>query len=261
MASRQDTTSFLYPDSCHTLRLNMTYRARARRALRSTAPLGLLAFWVAVPLAASRYPTEYDWRYMTLSSLVYRDRNPDGYLWARAGLALCGMAGLYWTALRIRARKRQSAAPLSAATGVIGLGYLGMTCCALLPAGQLRIPRGHDLLALMGFVGLCAGLVLTTFEVARLGATVNDLPAAHRLRTALLSALALSPILLAAATQAYVSHALPGLPWVGLSWRARGVPVYLSFAFWEWVACAVFSIYVLVLSGRTPVERDFSCDR
>src|ERR1700693_4845754 len=35
------------------------------------------------------------------------------------------------------------------------------------------------------------------------------------------------------------TYALPELKWVSLAWRAGGVPPYVSFAFWEWVTCAV----------------------
>jgi hypothetical protein len=59
---------------------------------------------------------------------------------------------------------------------------------------------------------------------------------------------ALLPMMLVSLTQAYVSHALPQLPWVGLEWREKGVPAYLSFAFWEWVTCVVFSVYTSALS-------------
>jgi hypothetical protein len=59
---------------------------------------------------------------------------------------------------------------------------------------------------------------------------------------------AILPMLLVSIAQAYVSHALPQLPWVGLEWRERGVPAYLSFAFWEWVTCVVFSAYTSALS-------------
>ena len=67
----------------------------------------------------------------------------------------------------------------------------------------------------------------------------------------LLGGLVLSPIVLAAVVEIYVASALPQLPWVNLAWRARGVPAYLSFSFWEWVTCAVFSVYMVVLS-RSP---------
>ncbi|HET9390794.1 MAG TPA: hypothetical protein VFO44_14190, partial [Steroidobacteraceae bacterium] len=64
--------------------------ALAPHAWRTTASLGVLAFWGGMFIAERSYPSEYDWRYMTISSLVYGDRNPDGYLWARAGIVLCG---------------------------------------------------------------------------------------------------------------------------------------------------------------------------
>jgi hypothetical protein len=58
---------------------------------------------------------------------------------------------------------------------------------------------------------------------------------------------ALLPIVLGGIVQAYVSYARPELPWVSLQWRARGLPVALSFAFWEWSSCAVLSAYTALL--------------
>jgi hypothetical protein len=40
----------------------------------------------------------------------------------------------------------------------------------------------------------------------------------------------------------------PALPWVSPAWRAREVPVWLSFAFWEWVTCASLSLDPKLLS-------------
>jgi len=68
--------------------------------------IGLLAFWMGLTLAARSYPSEYDWRYMTISSLLYQDRNPHGYGWGRAGLAICGVCGLYWVLRGLVLRKR-----------------------------------------------------------------------------------------------------------------------------------------------------------
>jgi hypothetical protein len=195
--------------------------------------------------AARRYPSGYDWRYITISSLIYPDRNPRGYLWARAGIALCGLAGMYWTARRLRGAKPMAFAEQSAGLWALAVGYLSMTCCALLPARQLGIPRAHDLLALVAFISICMGLTSCTLRAF----------GSHRLHAALLAGAALSPIGLAAAAQAYVSYALPQLPWVGLTWRARGIPAYLSFSFWEWVACAVFSAYMVALSSAAPSPR------
>jgi len=214
--------------------------------------LGTLAFWIGMALAGRSYPSEYDWRYITISSLVYAERNPSGFLWARGGILLCGIAGLYWAARLLRKWKQQCIAARPIGIFALGLGYLCMTCCALLPEGRFRLPRGHDFLALSAFIGLCVGTALLTLKAIEPTPRVRKPPGSTRLYGAMLTGFALSPIVLAAVAQAYVSHALPALPWVSLVWRERGVPAYLSFAFWEWVTCAVFSLYVLVLASPKP---------
>jgi hypothetical protein len=230
-------------------------RAFAPQAWCTTASFGVLAFWGGMLMAGRRYPSEYDWRYITISSLVYGDRNPNGYLWARAGIVLCGLAGLYWTTVLVRKGKQPGIAERPVGIWALGLGYLCMMCCALLPERLVGIPKGHDLLALAAFVGLCIGMVHSTFKAVERSARLGRLAGSPRLHAGILAGVPLSPIALAALAQAYVSHALPGLPWVSLAWRARGVPVYLSFAFWEWVTCAVFSVYMVVLSRTTLAAR------
>lgn len=221
-------------------------RAFARQASCATVFLGVLAFWCGMLMGALSYPSEYDWRFMTISSLVYADRNPNGYLWARGGIVLIGLAGLYWTTVVLRNGK-QTGVPRPVGVWALGLGYLCMICCALLPERALPIPRGHDVLALAAFVGICIGMMHSTFIAIGTSARSGNLVGSPRLLASILGGIALSPIVLAALAQAYVSSALPALPWVSLAWRARGIPVYLSFAFWEWVTCAVFSVYMVVL--------------
>jgi hypothetical protein len=120
-----------------------------------------------------------------------------------------------------------------------------------MPEHRFRVPKGHDFLALAAFVGICVGTALLTFKVIAQSPGVRKLPGSPRFYAGVLGGFAVSPIVLAVLAQAYVSHALPDLPWVSLEWRERGVPAYLSFAFWEWGTCAVFSLYVLVLSRTT----------
>jgi hypothetical protein len=192
--------------------------------------IGLLAFWLGLGLAAHSYPSEYDWRYMTISSLLYQDRNPHGYGWGRAGLVICGVCGLWWV---LRSVRRQGFT-----TASLAAGYLSMALCALLPSPLLGIPRPHELLALMAFIAVCIG-------VSRLSFAVNARRTTGRRISALVSCLPLLPILLAAAAQTYATRA--HLPWVSLAWRARGIPPYWSFACWEWLACAIYSALLLWL--------------
>jgi hypothetical protein len=94
-------------------------------------------------------------------------------------------------------------------------------------------------------------MVHATFNTVARSVRLGNLSGSPRLHAGILAGVVLSPIVLAALAQAYLSYALPVLPWVSIAWRARGVPVYLSFAFWEWVTCAVFSVYMLVLPRTT----------
>jgi hypothetical protein len=139
------------------------------------------------------------------------------------------------------------------------LGYVCMVC-ALLPERFVPIPKGHELLALTAFFGLCIGIVRLTFQATEqlFRLRTRSCGGGPRFYAGLLAGIALLPILLAGVAPAYVSHALPELPWVGLEWRARGVPVYMSFAFWEWITCAVFSAYTASLCLATMISNVLS---
>jgi hypothetical protein len=224
-----------------------------RLALSAMAPLGVLGFWAGLWAASRRFPSEYDWRYMTISSLLYPDRDPDGYAWAWGGVVLCASGGLCWVAALVAANRVTEPRSSPAGIRALGFGYICMVCCALWPGRLLQLPRGHDLLALLAFVAICVGTVhLTYLAVARnLRRCSPDFPTRARAVGGVVAGAPLLPILLVGLTQADVAHAFPHLPWVGLEWRARGVPWYLSFAFWEWSTCAVFSAYTISLSAAT----------
>ncbi len=222
----------------------------SRQACHAAAPLGVLAFWCGLRIAEQLYPSEYDWRYMTISRLLYPERNPDGYRWAWGGVALCGLGGLCWVTALIWNRKRSKGADWPVGIWAMGLGYICMVCCALLPARFLHISRSHDILAVAAFVGLCIGTVHLTYCAVdqRLQRPARTFLGRPSIYASAIAGAALLPILLVSVTQAYVSRTLPQLPWVGLEWREQGVPAYLSFAFWEWVTCVVFSVYTSALS-------------
>lgn len=220
--------------------------ALAQRTAAVAASLGVLAFWCGMLLAADRFPSEYDWRYMTISTLVYPDRNPAGWLSARAGLVICGLAGLWWR-LALLDESWLRAGRESSGLAPLGFGYACMVACALVPEWRIGIPKLHECLAMAAFFGICLGMARITWRAVAPAGRRSLLPGSPRLYAAIRAAVLLSPIVLAAAAQAYVSQVLK-LPWVNLGWRARGVPVYLSFAFWEWVGCGIFSTYMVVLS-------------
>jgi len=133
---------------------------------------------------------------------------------------------------------------------LLGWGSLYMACSVMLPWRLPRLPKEHEVLTLFAFAGLCLGMIRLAFQTfervlrRRSGASARRL----RLYGGAVAGLAVVPIFLAGLAEAYVFYVLPQLHWVSLAWRARGVPMYLSFAFWEWITCAVLSVYMAVLS-------------
>jgi hypothetical protein len=132
-----------------------------------------------------------------------------------------------------------------------------MACSVKLPWRLPRLFKEHEVLTLFAFAGLCLGMIRPAFQTAervlrrRAGGSARHL----RLYGAALAGIAGFPILVAGAAEAYVFYVLPQLHWVSLAWRARGVPMYLSFAFWEWITCAVLSAYMAILSLAAEASR------
>src|SRR5215469_15604459 len=213
----------------------LTSRASAAMAI------GLLAFWMGLGMAAQSYPSEYDWRYMTISSLLYQDRNPHGYGWGRAGLVICGVCGLYWALRGVRVHGFTAVS--------LAAGYLAMVLCALLPSPLFGIPKPHEVLAVTAFIAVCIGVSRLSFATL-----VKGRAGRQRLFAITVSSLPLLPVVLAAAAQTYAIRA--HLPWVSIAWRERGLSMYWSFAFWEWLACAVYTAFLLwlVLGERHGVR-------
>jgi hypothetical protein len=225
----------------------------AQRASWAIAPLGVLAFWGGMLMAARHYPSEYDWRYMPVSNLLSSTRDLAGYLWAATGAVLCSLGGLYWTTVSAQRWQHEEAGGRPRGIRALQIGYFCLICAAVLPDWLLPIQKGHEILAILAFAGLCIGMVRLLFQtiVWTLLNRMRRSMGHARLYAAILAGAAVLPVLLAGAAQAYVHYVFPELHWVNLSWRARGMPAYLSFAFWEWVTCVVLSAYTVILSLAT----------
>jgi hypothetical protein len=217
---------------------------------RALAPMGVLAFWAGMVLAARSYPSEFDWRYMPVSNLLFPDRNPAGYQWASLGLVLCSLCGLYWTVLLARGRAGKE---LLQGLATLQFGYCCMIFAVVLHPWLIRLERGHEFVSLLAFAGLCIGLVRLMFQVVEQSFQIRPgrFTGNARLLASIMANAAVFPIALAALAQAYVHFGRPELHWVNLSWRDKGVPLYLSFDFWEWLTCFMISAYMVVLSQVT----------
>ena len=217
--------------------------------------VGVLAFWTGIWLAALDYPAAFDWCFVTISSLGYPDRNPVGHGWASAGIWLCGLLGAFWSVARAMRSRAEGGSRALAGLWTLAVGFGAMACAGLLPERFLAVPKGHQILALTAFFCLCIGTARLSIDTIsrRRGRDTRGGAARFAVPAAAWAAGPLAPIALAGATQLYLAVWRPELPWVTPAWRALGVPLYLSFAFWEWLACAVFSAYLVTLAlGTAP---------
>jgi len=212
------------------------------------------AFWCGMLAAALAYPGGYDWRYQTISVLLYADQNPHGYLWAWAALWLCGLAGFVWTSAPGRNPASTTGDPAAAGLRVLQLGFLCM-CCAVLPDRLLPWSKGHEFFAILAFLGISIGVARLLWVTADFRASGGNAmtPIQVRIKRAV-AWLPVLPLLLAGCTQAYLALERPDLPWVTRLWRTRGISPWLSFGLWEWLSCVAFSVCLLMLWNRRRVE-------
>jgi len=145
-------------------------------------------------------------------------------------------------ALASTVRRSGPGAPTPWALYALGAGSILLAWIGLLPHPVPGIRKGHEVLTVLAVAAVVLGVVGLALPGAVRACRRVDRSPRHRWLTEALAGLAILPIVLVSVAQAYVFFVRPELPWVGLAWRAQGVPVYLSVAFWEWTTCALLSV-------------------
>jgi hypothetical protein len=204
--------------------------------------------------AMASFPGGFDWSYTVISKLASQKHNPAGGLLLSAAL-LAAMIVL-WPVAAYLARASGAAGDTGAGeaagrrpprralmalrVGIAGGALLGLEGLLQLDfSGVAR--KGHEVLALLTFAGLYGGV---------LGLYV------HRIRSnrafAWSALLVLMPMIAVLVSQATLYFDQRDLGWVNTSWRELGVPLWLSFAFWQWAAVALLWVGLghLVVSAR-----------
>jgi hypothetical protein len=225
--------------------------ARGRMRAVACFMAAALAVVVGVAVAGSRFPGGFDWAYTVVSRLGSVKHNPEGARWLTGSLLVA--AALLWPVVSYLARtaptdagppsRRGPAAAIAALrVGVAGAVLLGLEGLLALDLSVLH-RKGHEILALVTFLGFYAGVL--GLHVERVRAGVGRLWGAG-LVVAPLCAVGLSQLALYAGQRE--------LGWVNTGWRELGVPVWLSFALWQWLAVAFLGLGLglLLLAGRRP---------
>lgn len=175
------------------------------------------------------YPHGYDWFYMVASSLANRAKNPVGGIWFASGWTVSMLLLFHCATLLKRQLPRPSPRSVRFASKAlqIGLVFFAVTGFDMVVNGALLggFPKGHELFAFIGFLATYLGVLGLLIHVLR----AKRFPALPVLLLA-------TPLVAIGATQFWLYLKQRHLGWVGPDWRAMGIPIWLSFAFWQWLA-------------------------
>lgn len=189
----------------------------------------VLAYCIGWGMAVLLYPTDYDWQYTVVSSLATKRDNPMGHFWYAGGFMvsmallwpyLSGLKRHFGPGLSSLARFSFLALRVAIVFGVLmGLDWLFVT------ESERWFTKGHEYLALVTFIGFYAGILAGLVHAAM----------GHRGYWILTLAVAV-PLLAIGTTQLWLYFEQRELGWVGVRWREMGIPLWLSFAFWQWLS-------------------------
>ncbi|MDQ8203057.1 hypothetical protein [Pelagicoccus sp. SDUM812003] len=192
--------------------------------------LSLSAAFLGIGLVAGAalYPGPYDWQYTVVSALASSKHNPQGGVWFSSALAVS--FGFLWPFVS-SIQTQAGSAPRLARIAKISL-RVGIVCGVLMGIESIstsvlpeRWEKTHEALALFSFLSFYLGLLALSSSLA------------SKSKPALIAALAIAlPLLCIGASQLALYLDQRDLGWVDQSWRDLGVPLWKSFAFWQWIA-------------------------
>ena len=202
--------------------------------------MALLVMGLGSMLAAQRYPGGFDWVYTVASSLASQKHNPSGNAWF-AGALIVAML-LLWP--YVTALKNRFSPLLSAARFAIYIMRIGLISGALMGLEKLLIHdlsawiyKAHEVLGVLAFFGFYIGIICL-LVLAMFRQRIYVFPVF----------LAVVPILAIGITQFWLYLDQRDLGWVDVSWREMGIPFWLSFAFWQWLAIGFLWMGLCLLS-------------
>jgi len=127
-------------------------------------PLIFISYFGILGLAVWLYPEAYDWRYHSISRLLYPRNNPEFHYIASISVAISGVLMIPFAGY-IR-RRLHGAVPTAATVGA-AVYFGGCVCLTLAgliashPAhGTSRVPKLHEILARLSVIGIGVGMVV-----------------------------------------------------------------------------------------------------
>jgi hypothetical protein len=195
----------------------------------------LLVIICGTLMGAARFPGNFDWQYRVISSLASQLDNPKGY-WpfcvsiAASFVLVFPLAGYLHHRMRNFHPKLSLVSAQSFRLGAIGGMVVGLER-GLVHNLSSMVFKSHEAIAFLAFAGIFTGILgfFCTWWRAKL---------VSRLAASGVVSLVVGPFAATAFSQVLIYFRYRHLGWVSPYWRELGIPVYLSFAFWQWLASA-----------------------
>jgi len=180
-------------------------------------------------MSVRNYPGDFDWCYTVASALASKKHNPAGHAWYAAGLGLSML--LLWPYVS-SLKNSLCSSQTSGKDFAMGALRVGLISGMLVGVEKLLfvslsnwIHKAHEVLALFTFLGMYLGIVTMLVRIMM-----------RQRIYAFAVVFVLIPLVAIGILQFWLYLDQRHLGWVDISWRERGIPIWLSFAFWQWLA-------------------------
>jgi len=216
-------------------------------------PLFFASYFGILAVAVFMYPDPYDWRFNSISKLLYPRNNPDFYYIASGSIALSGVLLLPFAGY-IRQRLRNAAPTAATVAAVLFFaGCICLTLSGLIPShpahGISRLPKLHETLARISVIGMGVGMI--AFDVCATITYFQVKPGHPLHRRSLLVSwnLLIFPAVLV--TVAWIAIRI-FMKRSGPAHHALVASAFWHLGFWEWIGAATGFLFLLCAALFLP---------
>jgi hypothetical protein len=220
-------------------------------------PLILSSYFGILGIAALLSPESYDWRYNSISQLLYARDNPEFHYIASISVAVLGVLMIPFAGYIFR--RLRYTAPTAATVGAVVL-YAGCICLTLAglitshPAhGIALFPKLHDILARLSAINI--GVAMLVFNACGTKGYFRPNPGKPVQRRSLLVSwnLLTLPLLPIVITWLVIRTCLKQS---GPVYHAIVTSVAWKIGFWEWIGFPVVFLFLVCAVLFLPVTGD-----
>jgi len=209
-------------------------------------PLIFISYFGVLGLAIWLYPETYDWRYLSISKLLYPLTNPQFHYVASISVAVSGVLVIPFAGY-IR-RRLGGAGPKTKLAGAVVFfgGCICLTLAGLIAShpvhGTSRLPKLHEILARIAVIGIGVGILV--FNACGTKAYFRAASGRRPHRRGLvvswnLLTLPVVPIFITwLAIRIYLKHSGP-------THHAMVTSAAWHLGFWEWIGSAVIFLFLV----------------